>query len=186
MSTINSISFRHKQEGVVLFMSLVMLLIITVLGLSSVQTTSMQERMARNSRDTNLAFQSAESAIQDAETFLETFNSLVDFDAADAADSGLYYEDDYDEDTNWSQIDWDSADGSYITANTAIAGVADPSKYIIEHVKTIVSDVDRLNLNNIGQDTGSGRAQVFRVTVFGTGGTDTAHVMIQSTYGKVF
>jgi len=48
---------QKRQSGVALFISLVMLLILTVLGLSSVQTTSVQERMARNARDTNLAFQ---------------------------------------------------------------------------------------------------------------------------------
>ncbi|MBD3648541.1 MAG: hypothetical protein HUJ31_14050, partial [Pseudomonadales bacterium] len=51
-----SLSIR-QQRGVALFMSLVMLLILTLLGLSSVQTTSLQERMSRNARDANLAFQ---------------------------------------------------------------------------------------------------------------------------------
>ena len=69
-------SLPQRESGVALFMSLVMLLIITILGLSSVQTTTLQERMARNARDTNLAFQAAEAAIKDAETLAETFNSL--------------------------------------------------------------------------------------------------------------
>ena len=68
---------QKRQSGVALFISLVMLLILTVLGLSSVQTTSVQERMARNARDTNLAFQAAESALKDAEALIETFNSLA-------------------------------------------------------------------------------------------------------------
>jgi type IV pilus assembly protein PilX len=177
---------RDRQGGVVLFMSLIMLLIITVLGLSSVQTTSMQERMARTSRDVNLAFQAAESAIKDAETIVEEFASLSDFDAADANTNGLYYEAEFDEESNWKTVDWDAADGNYFTASTTVSNVASQPKYIVEHVKTVVSDEDRLNLDNVGQDTGSGRAQIFRVTVYGTGGTDSARVMIQSTYGKRF
>ncbi|MDG1204364.1 MAG: PilX N-terminal domain-containing pilus assembly protein [Pseudomonadales bacterium] len=177
---------RDRQGGVVLFMSLIMLLIITVLGLSSVQTTSMQERMARSSRDVNLAFQAAESAIKDAETIVEEFASLSDFDAADANTNGLYYEAEFDEESNWKTVDWDAADGNYFTASTTVANVASQPKYIVEHVKTVVSDEDRLNLDNVGQDTGSGRAQIFRVTVYATGGTDSARVMIQSTYGKRF
>lgn len=183
---------RDRQGGVVLFMSLIMLLIITVLGLSSVQTTSMQERMARNSRDANLAFQAAESAIKDAETIVEDFASLAAFDDADANQNGLYYEAAFDEVNNWRSIedgglvDWESPDGDYLTADTSISNVAAQPKYIVEHVKTVVSDEDRLNLDNVGQDTGSGRAQIFRITVYGTGGTETAHVMIQSTYGKRF
>ncbi|MFB0968452.1 MAG: PilX N-terminal domain-containing pilus assembly protein, partial [Pseudomonadales bacterium] len=158
----------------------------------SVQTTSMQERMARNSRDANLAFQAAESAIKDAETIVEDFASLAAFDDADANQNGLYYEAAFDEVNNWRSIedgglvDWESPDGDYLTADTSISNVAAQPKYIVEHVKTVVSDEDRLNLDNVGQDTGSGRAQIFRVTVYGTGGTETAHVMIQSTYGKRF
>ena len=174
-----------KQSGVVLFISLVMLLILTVLGLSSVQTTTLQERMARNARDTNLAFQAAESAVKDAEKLIETFNSLVSFTAGGANGAGFYFEGDYDATTNWAGRNWMSGNG-YIEASTYIEGVAEPPKYIIEHLKTVVSDNDTLNLDNIGQDSGSGRAQIFRITVYGTGGTSTAHVMIQSTYGKNF
>ena len=103
--------------------------------------------------------------------------------ASPNAASGYYYEAGYNCASNWSQVDWSSGSG-YITAATNITGVAEQPKYIVEHVKSVVADVDALNLDNIGQDTGSGRAEIFRVTVYGTGGTDTAHVMIQSTYGR--
>ena len=194
--TRNVINLPQQQSGVALFMSLVMLLIITILGLSSVQTTTLQERMARNARDTNLAFQAAEASIKDAETLVETFNSLTSFGAdprvnptqcysSPSAAAGFYYEAGYNCESNWAQVDWSSGTGS-IAAATNITGVAEQPRYIIEHVKTVVADVDRLNLDNIGQDTGSGRAQIFRITVYGAGGTDTAHVMIQSTYGRRF
>lgn len=184
----------RQQSGVALFMSLVMLLIITILGLSSVQTTTMQERMARNARDTNLAFQAAEAAIKDAETLVETFNGLTEFGndprvdptqcyASPNAASGFYWEAGYNCEPNWA-IDGLWSGGGFKTAATSITGVAVQPKYIVEHVKSVVSDVDSLNLDNIGQDTGSGRAEIFRITVYGTGGTDTAHVMIQSTYGR--
>jgi type IV pilus assembly protein PilX len=187
---------QKNQSGVALFMSLVMLLIITILGLSSVQTTTLQERMARNARDTNLAFQATEAAIKDAETLVETFSSLIDFGAdprtnpalcynSPSAVAGFYYERGYNCSSNWSGVDWTSG-GGFIVAATAISNVALQPRYIVEHVKTVMADEDRLNLDNIGQDTGSGRAQIFRITVYGTGGTDTAHVMIQSTYGRRF
>lgn len=178
-----SLNRRHRESGVVLFISLVMLLIITVLGISSVQSTSMQERMARNARDTNLAFQSAESAIKDAEEFIETFTSLAAFPNNAA---GLYVEPVFGDPSNWTEVDWDAGTGYRDVGITTITGVATQPKYIVEFVKTVVSEVDRLNLDNIGQSTGFGRSQVFRITVYGTGGTDNAHVVIQSTYGKRF
>lgn len=178
---------RKNQTGVVLFMSLVILLILTILGLSSVQTTSLQERMSRNARDSNLAFQAAESALRDGEDRLETLTSLSEFDDGT---TGHFYENDPGEVPNWkdaAEVDWspssDSCTGC-IPAETAIGGIATQPKYIVEHVKTVISDDDRLNLNNIGVDTGSGKTQVFRVTAFGVGGTDSARVMLQSTYGK--
>ncbi len=192
---------QQSQQGVALFISLVMLLILTILGVSAVQTTALQERMSRNSLDNNLAFQAAESAIRDGEDFIEVnFNSLVDFGDSDDTPpageaNGLYFDNDWGETPNWDDHDlWvldqacddASTPAGLMTATNAVPGVCVQPKYMIEHVKTVVSDQDRLNLDNIGQDTGTGRTQVFRITAIGTGGSSSAHVMIQSTYGKKF
>ncbi len=187
--------FQTRQQGVALFISLVMLLILTILGVSAVQTTALQERMSRNSIDNNLAFQAAESAVRDAEDFIEdNFNSLVMFDDAGAEAGGLYYDNEWNETPNWENVDWElqqtcddsSAPAGVMFATTEVPGVCVQPKFMIEHVKTVVSDQDRLNLDNIGQGTGTGRTQVFRITALGTGGTESAHVMIQTTYGKKF
>lgn len=172
-----------------LFVSLVMLLILTVLGISSVQSTSMQERMARNAMDANLAFQAAESAIRDAEVFMEGLSDLDDFpldsaNAAAAAANGYYVQVDPDQSEVWETVDWTGA--LVRTAESSVPGVVTQPKYVVEFLKTVVSDQDRLNLDNIGQDTGSGRTQMFRVTAYGTGGTVSAHVTLQSNYGKRF
>lgn len=174
---------QNQQQGVVLFMSLVMLLMLTVLGISSVQTTSLQLRMARNATDSNLAFQASESALRDAERFIETLNDMNDFDGANANNNGFYYEANPGDTPHFRALDWSGANG-FKVAETTLTGIAEQPKYIVEHVKTVISDADALNLDNIGQDTGSGRTQIFRVTARGTGGTDTAQVMIQGTYGK--
>ena len=59
-----------NQRGVALFISLVLLLVLTIIGVSAVQTTSMEERMARNTHDSVLAFEAAEVALRTGETFL--------------------------------------------------------------------------------------------------------------------
>lgn len=177
---------KKQERGIALFMSLVILLILTILGVSSVQMTRMQELMSRNSHDVNIAFLAAESALEDAEALIEGTTSIADFTATDAYMSGLYVEAAHNTATNWSQIDWSDANGYYITAATTVDGVAAPPKYIIEHLKSIVSSEDTLNLDNIGQGTGSGLSEVFRITVYGTGGSVDAHVLLQSTYGKKF
>jgi len=186
MNRISRKSLRHDQRGVALFLSLVMLLILTFLGVSSVQNTSLQERMSRNSFDSNLAFHAAESALHDGEDYIEdNINSLTTIEAAGANDAGLYFDVAWNVTPNWRAVDWSASTGSR-AADTDVTGVALQPKYLVEHVKTVVSDQDRLNLDNIGQGTGTGRTQIFRVTAYGTGGTDSAHVLLQSTYGKKF
>ena len=127
-----------------------------------------------------------ESAVREAELILEDENSLLPYQEDN---TNGYYDAPGNGNVDLSTFDWDTAannDRQFATVSTNIDGVAAQLKYIIEFIKTVVSDEDRLNLDNIGQDTGSGRTQIFRVTTYGTGGTDTAHVMIQSTFGQRF
>lgn len=56
-----------KQQGAVLVVSLIMLLIMTIIGVSAMRTTILEEKMAGNYRDSNIAFQAAEAALRDAE-----------------------------------------------------------------------------------------------------------------------
>ena len=73
----NSWQFR-KQEGAVLFVSLVVLVVLTILGLASLQRSSLQERMGVNSHINNIAFNSAESAIGGFFVDANTGNKLED------------------------------------------------------------------------------------------------------------
>ena len=59
-----------SQSGAVLIVSLIMLLLLTLIGVTAMQTTSLEEKMAGNLRDKNLAFQAAESALRAAENSL--------------------------------------------------------------------------------------------------------------------
>lgn len=60
-------SFGRWQSGAALVVGLVMLLVLTLLGLASMQTTSLQERMASNYDQRNQAFQLAETGLRFAE-----------------------------------------------------------------------------------------------------------------------
>ena len=52
-----------KQSGAALFISLVILLVLTIIGLSAARRSTLQETMASNLHIRNLAFNAAESAI---------------------------------------------------------------------------------------------------------------------------
>lgn len=51
----------RKQRGVVLYVALILLILLTLLGVAGLQVSSMQERMSSAWRASNLAFQNAES-----------------------------------------------------------------------------------------------------------------------------
>lgn len=63
-------SIAQRQSGVVLVISLIMLLALTLIGVTSSSVTGLEEKMAANSKDVNLAFQAAEAALRAAETSL--------------------------------------------------------------------------------------------------------------------
>ena len=51
----------QSQQGLALVVSLVILLLLTVLAITASSTSSLQERMAFNAQENNIAFQTAES-----------------------------------------------------------------------------------------------------------------------------
>lgn len=59
--------FRHNA-GAALAISLVFLLVLGLLGLAATRMSIMQERMAGNVRESNQAFQAAESTLREIET----------------------------------------------------------------------------------------------------------------------
>jgi type IV pilus assembly protein PilX len=56
----------------VLIIGLIMMLILTMIGLTGMQTTTQQEKMSGNLRDRNVAFQAAELALREGERIVST------------------------------------------------------------------------------------------------------------------
>ncbi len=56
----------HRQEGAVLFVSLMFLVILTMLGISAIDSTKLETRMAKNTKAYNEAFQMAEVGLAEA------------------------------------------------------------------------------------------------------------------------
>lgn len=57
----------QNQDGVSLIVTMVMMLVLAGLGLAAMRNSTLQERMANNLRDRNIALQAAELALRDAE-----------------------------------------------------------------------------------------------------------------------
>ena len=56
-----------KNQGAVLVMSLLMLFVLTLIGVSGINTSTLEEKMSGNNRNRLLAFQAAETGIREAE-----------------------------------------------------------------------------------------------------------------------
>ncbi|WP_051074956.1 PilX N-terminal domain-containing pilus assembly protein [Thioalkalivibrio sp. ALJ16] len=69
-----------RQGGSALIVALILLLVITLLAVAGMQNTVLQERMAGNMHDRNIAFQQAERGLRDAQRGLPGNTSpMVDF-----------------------------------------------------------------------------------------------------------
>lgn len=70
-------SFRSRavQAGLSLIVSLLFLFILTILGLAGARVAVMQERMAGNVNEYNLAFQAAEATLREIELKLKNYGT---------------------------------------------------------------------------------------------------------------
>ena len=171
---------RRHQNGAVLVVSLVILLVVTMLAISSMQSSSLEERMAGNTNDRNLAFQSTESALREAEVFVEGISSLGNFTGS----GGLYGRTDaepsYADATTWS----DSS--NHVVAGTDFGSYEAP-RYFVKNFTTVTGTEGALNMSGYGDNKGTGDITVFRVTARGTGASaDSAEVILRSQYGRIF
>ena len=140
----------------------------------------LEEKMAGNVRDSQLAFQAAEASLREAEQHIDNnIVSLIAFDA-DGSD-GLY---DKSQHKLWNNIIWDDSDSiEYASFDTSYA-VNAPPRFIIQHLSSQQDSLDTLNMDNYGQGTGAGRVEVFLITARATGSSGNNVVLLQSTFGK--
>ena len=170
----------HNQGGSVLIISMILLLVLTVLGISGIKTSAMEEKMAGNIQNHQLAFQAAEATLREAEKYIDdNVFSLKNFDS-DGTD-GLY-----DRSTHniWNKLKWDETDSIEYTKFDNVYSINSPPRYIIQRLTTKTDENSRLNLENYGQGIGAGKIEMFLITVRAAGVSNNSTVMLQTTYGK--
>jgi type IV pilus assembly protein PilX len=168
-----------RNQGVALVIGLIMLTMVTLLAVTSMQSTTLQELMSSNLKDQMTAFEAAETAIHAAEEFLDSdqFNiGAFDNDFSDGLAKFTY-------DDIWGQIDW--ATESEQVAD--IPGVTTAPRYVIQYIGPVTTDLDRLNVSNAyGQEVATDNpVEIFKITARGTGGSDNTVVVLETIYGIV-
>jgi len=172
---------RNGQSGAVLFVSLIMLLVLSVIGVTAMQTTTLEEKMAGNLRDQTLAFQAAEAALREGETWLSNQPAEPVAQPIGCATAGavVYQLNDC---PILTAALWDNtmAPIVYRTYAGVLQRVATAPRYLIEYHSFIK---DSLTTGQQGDETGR---VTFRDTARGTGGSDAARAHTQSTYTRRF
>jgi len=69
-----------RQSGFALIVGLVVLVLLTLIMLMALRMASLEERMAGNLRNQNIAFQAAESALREAEGLIRSGAASIDWD----------------------------------------------------------------------------------------------------------
>lgn len=168
----------RSQSGAALIVSLVILLLMTMIGTFAMRTTVMEEKMAANQRDHEMAMMAAEIALRDAEKVIISWPELPI--ATDSADNNnVWNRNAMDPDQTNANVWWDERNASwwktYGIASTKPANVAEAPRYIIEELQSV--DVER------GEGIASNKATLhyYRVTARGVGASSLATVLLQST-----
>lgn len=167
---------QYAQRGTALVMALVFLLLMTMLGITAINTSTLEERMAGNTKDQNLAFQAAETALRAGELWVEGRTLATDLSppTPPTPAHGIYNPSTTGTEI-WDSVDWnDTTNAVKSYSTTPLTDVSTPPKYIIE-------------LLSIGPATPPAtNTYIVRITARGTGASNSTVSMVQSTYRKVF
>ncbi len=142
-----------RQRGISLVMALIFLTVMILMGTSATVNTNLQERMAGNTRNRDLAFEAAEAALRAAGSTL--------LNSATRAAVPAYYPANANDAAYWAAYDWTNS-GSY--PSQTISQVHSQPKYVVEKMPTV------------------GTTEYYRVTARGVGGDSNAVVILQALY----
>ena len=168
----------RRQRGAVLIVSLVFMLILTIIASASMQSSTLQERMIGNAKDTNLAFQAAEAGLREAEAVLSQIN-VGPFDGT----NGLYLQcaDPTNTATACVEPSWsnDTSLGWQVMAADVIPYSVKPPEYIIEELVSISSENAVLDA-----DKPISPLIFYRVTARGYGASNRSMVVLSTTFKR--
>jgi len=179
MSEVISVIRLKQQRGATLIIAMVLLVIITLISVSAMQQSAVEEKMSNNFHDHELAFQAAESALIEGQNWLLALGSEptpVDTCGAQPCVLTLSPTQYAEEQTAaW----WQSAANTAVITSTAINNVASQPRYYIEFYRFVPDSP------GVGQGIPTG-VHFYRVSARGVGKNASTQVIIQSTVARRF
>ena len=180
---------RVFVNGSVLLVSLVLLLVMTVAGLTGVKMATLDEKVSGNYQDQQMAFYAAEAALKEAEQFIaDNQFTLADFTASctdgycfSGSDVGDVGSCDPGSAEPWQTGTLWSTSGQHRTTSVSISGISAQAKYIIEFRCYIPKEPSGPLPDPANRWDW---AEFYRITALASGGSRDSRVMLQSSYAK--
>lgn len=175
------------QGGVVLVVGLVILLILTLIGLTAMNATTLQDKMSGNASDRSVAFQAATAAVRAGEERVRNAQLPAQPSTGTSADecnpADGFYQVAACTDVVWKR-DWQSGTGTYDYPldDTKQGPRLDniKARYIIEQLP---SDTDSQGGSLlIGGNETDRRRPVYRITANATYADGSVQATVQTTY----
>lgn len=182
------LNYAHSQRnerGIVLLVGLIILLVMTLIGLSSARSTLLEERMSGSTTDNNVAFQAAEAALREGERSLQE-PVLPNLNNSGGRYVALEYSNP-DQSPRWEQwkghnesTHWSTNAIAYNGMSTAPAPLNQSSaRYYIEEFPLVYGAGESLAADAPVDELG-----FYRVTARGVGINGITTVIVQSTYKR--
>ena len=176
----NTVHAPKQQRGAALIVSLLLLLVLTILAIGASQTTRLEERMAGNTRDIDMAFQGSEAGLRSAEKFIAVTPTLPTcLDPASAScyvlEQGHFAATDLSRQTEaW----WRTNGKAFGTSSTQeVEGVTEEPRYVIEEFQTVTFSL------TVGHGAPPGKTY-YKSTSWSPGATDTSHAVVESVFSR--
>jgi type IV pilus assembly protein PilX len=128
-----------RQRGATLVIALVFLVILTLLGTTVASNNTLQERMAGNTRNRDLAFQEAEAALRFADTKIDLYRAYF---SGGTLPTGLYNngESHNNNAAYWSGFNWTNS----VTPTSPVGD----ERFVVERMGT--DDAYRVTARGVG------------------------------------
>ncbi len=167
--------FRNSQSGAALVVCLLLMLLLTVISANALRSTTLQERMVGNERDTHAAFQAAEAGLRAAEQRLES-SAVLTFNGS----GGLFQ---FCDDTTQLACVTPSLHDRSATGWATVSGFSgdlhsDPEYYIEEYGELSSTAV------SLAADVPPESFTIYRITARGFGLSDKSLVVLRAFYRR--
>lgn len=168
-------TLHRGQRGIALVVSLMMLLVLTLIGVTAMQLSTRQEKMAGNTRDLDLALQAAEAGLRFGELRL-TASALPE---ATSLPAGWYHIDEAPAPRWNNPAVWNANPTMTYPLHADFWDVARAPNVAIEDMG-LIEDLD----GSLAADAMPDYIRAYRVSSRAFGGAAATQVVLQSTFQR--